>query len=95
MFSAILSITLAVFGVMALGLCLAYWAQKFYRTSQINLFEDGYLLTHPQLTTVGFSCPNKANEFAKRAKAQGKIYDIYGVYRGKITYCGRTTNTIC
>lgn len=94
MLLAVAKITLSVVAVMAIALLLAYLLRKFYQRSSTPLFADGYILTHPKRPAVAFNSAQKANEFAKRARQQGVIFNVHALFNGKLVHCGSTQNMI-
>ena len=94
MLLAVAKLAASVIGIMALGLWLAYLASRYVKKPSTRLFAEGYILTHPERPAVAFEKAEKANEFAERARAQGVIFEIYGVVKGKILHCGSTDNII-
>ena len=94
MLLAVAKLVASVIGIMALGLWLAYVASRYAKKPSTRLFAEGYILTHPERPAVAFEKAEKANEFAARARAQGVIFDIYGIFRGSIVHCGTTQNTV-
>lgn len=94
MLLAVVKLVASVVGIMALGLGLAYLASRYIKKPSTRLFADGYILTHPQRPAMAFDSAKKANEFAERARVQGVIFEIYGVFRGGIVHCGTTKNTV-
>jgi len=94
MLLAVVKLVASVVGIMALGLGLAYMASRYIKKPSTRLFADGYILTHPERPAVAFEKASKANEFAERARAQGVIFEIYGVFRGGIVHCGNSQNTV-
>jgi len=91
---AITSLIISVATMMGLSLWGAYCISKRYKGPSTSLFNDGYILAHPQRDAVAFSDAKKANEFAQRAKQQGVYFDIYAVFRGNIVKCGSTADSI-
>src|SRR5690554_5373000 len=91
---AIIPIVVSIAAMMGLSLWGAYCLNKRFKGPSISLFNDGYILAHPQHDAVAFRDPKKANEFAQRAKERGVYFDIYAVFRGNIVKCGNTVNNI-
>lgn len=91
---AITQVVLSIFAMMVIGLWATYDFSRRFKGGSTRLFDDGYILTHPQRDAVAFACAAKANEFAARARESGVYFEIYGVYRGNITHCGNTVNVV-
>jgi len=91
---SIIPMVIIVAAIIGLSLWGAYCLNRRYKGPSTSLFNDGYILAHPQRDAVAFSDAKKANEFAQRAKQQGVYFDIYAVFRGNIVKCGSTADSI-